>query len=122
MVRTGLPVRLDRQVAAAAARRPGQVAGETGHAVVAVGAIRLRNPRPPGDAAVVGARTRHQLGARRPAVEMRPRRHRLLDTADLPFPFRVDNPALSQTGHLAIVPISELEAAPTVVSAAQAEN
>src|SRR3546814_4367039 len=96
-------------MAAAAARRPRQVAGETGHAVVAVGAVGLRHPRPPGEAAVVGARARHQLGARRFGIEMRPRRHRLLDEADLPFELGVDDRALDQSGHLSVVAIRSEE-------------
>src|SRR3546814_1263919 len=53
MVHLGLPVRLDRQVAAPAARRPRQMAGEAGHAIVAVGAILLSNPRPPGELTIL---------------------------------------------------------------------
>ena len=39
MVDRGAEVRLDRQVAAGAARRPGQVAGEAGHLVVGMGEL-----------------------------------------------------------------------------------
>src|SRR3546814_12756176 len=106
-------------MAAAAARRPRQVAGETGHAVVAVGAVGLRHPRPPGEAAVVGARARHQLGARRFGIEMRPRRHRLLDEADLPFALGVADRALDQSGHLAAVAILAFEAPAPAGSARQ---
>src|SRR3546814_11883608 len=45
---------------------------------------------------------------------MRSGRHRLLDQADLPFEFRIDDRSLDQPGDLAIVIILELEAPPPV--------
>src|SRR3546814_551597 len=103
MMRLGLPVRLDWQMAAAAARRPAEVTGETGHPVVAVRAVLLGHARPPFILAVFRSRTRHQLGARRLGVEMRPRGHRLLDEADPPFELRIDDRTLDQADHLGIV-------------------
>ena len=45
MVGGGAPVRLDRQVAAAAARRPAQVAGEAGHLAVGMGELAVGRRR-----------------------------------------------------------------------------
>src|SRR3546814_4219246 len=64
MMRLGLPVRLDRQMAAAATRRPAEVTGETGHLVVAVRAVLLGDARSPFILAVFRTAARHQLGAR----------------------------------------------------------
>src|SRR3546814_7462546 len=116
MVRLGLPVRLDRQMAAAAARRPRQVAGEAGHFIVAVRAVLLCDARPPFILAVFRTAARHQLGARRLGVEMRPRRHRLLDEADPPFELRIDDRPLDQADDFGIVIILEFEAPTPAVS------
>src|SRR3546814_7894232 len=97
------------------------MAGEAGHAIIAVRAVGFRYARPPAEAPVVGARARHQLGARRLGIEMRPRRHRLPDQADLPFELRIDDRALDQPGDLAIVAILEFEAPPPIGVARQRE-
>src|SRR6201999_1803906 len=69
MVRAGAEVRLDRQVAAAAARRPAQVAGEAGHLFGRMGELGLRHARAKRVAAGFRAGARDQLGAGRALVE-----------------------------------------------------
>src|SRR3546814_11403529 len=86
----------------------------SGHPVVAVRAVLLGHARPPFILAVFRTAARHQLGARRLGVEMRPRRHRLLDEADPPFELRIDDRPLDQADDFGIVIILEFEAPPPV--------
>src|SRR3546814_12046760 len=89
-----VPGRHDRQMACAAAGGPAEVTGETGHPVVAWRAVLLGDARSPFILAVFRTAARHQLGARRLGVEMRPRGDRLLDQADPPFELRIDDRTL----------------------------
>ena len=103
VVALGLPVGLDRQVAAAAARGPRQVAGEAGHLLVGVGVV-LRARAPLALAALV-ARV-HELRARRLLVVLRVAgRHRVLHQRHLPLAVRVHRGALVE---LAAAPLEAL--------------
>src|SRR3546814_8601861 len=67
----GLPVCLDREVAAAAGRGPAEMAGEAGHLVGLVRQVFVEDAGAKGELASIGARFRHQLGPRRLHVEAR---------------------------------------------------
>src|SRR5690606_3871554 len=112
------PVGLDRQVAATATGGPREMAGEARHLVFAVGALAGRDAGAELEPAGLGAAAAHQLGARRPSVEVRVRRvDAVLDEADLPFELGIDDRALDQRlpTHTVVSPLK----APLAVRVAQ---
>ena len=93
----GLPVRLDRQVAARAAGGPRGVAGVAGHLVVVMGVVGRRDAGAPGAVDAPGLARAHGLGARGLGVVVGiARRHRVLDQAHLPLQPRRHRRALEQ--------------------------
>ena len=112
MMPRGLLVCFDRQMAAAAARRPRGMAGVARHLVVGVGQAGRRNTRAPLHR---GAR-RHQLGARRPRVVFGIRGvDRVLDERHFPFEAGVERRALIELG------TAPFEAGPAVGGAQHGE-
>ena len=112
MLAPGLPVGLDRQMTAAAARRPGAMAGEAGHVLVLVGAVRGFHTRAPGHGRPLGDRL--GTGSLRVVIGMH-RIERVLDERESPFLGRVERRALIQA------PLAPLEARPAVLVADEAQ-
>ena len=120
LVAGGLPVGLDRQVAAAAGGHPRGMAGETLHFAVLVGVVLSIDPRSPGERLSAGVQARHGLGAGGLGIEVRAARiDGILHQVHLPLEFRVDDRALDQ--HLAPVAFHPFEPALAVGIAQQGE-